>query len=193
MQFLKEVSKAMDSAEVRRRMRESAENEFQQRKKKLLSDFIGHPVTQEILSGPNSDNYIGTLTGRGNLFTFIGFSESSDPINPLYQYLNRSIRMLKNPHVIKQKYGATYTFKCYTPDERDLVKVAPMPWERGRSWATGISRGISGLSYYIYKATEGARSGGGVQTSTPYIAGLMFRRQPYLLGMFSKLKAGVKI
>ena len=190
--FLKQVSKLADSPRVRKMMDTQARKEFEVRKKKLLEEFIGHKVTQEILSGPASANYSGTLSGRGNLFSFIGFSESADPINLLYAALQRGITMNRRPQVVKQKRGALYNYTVHIPDNRDLVKIAPRPWERGRSWVTGIERGISGLSYYIYKKTGGSNSGYGVQTSSPYIPGLIFKRVPYLSEMLKKIKMGGK-
>ena len=190
--FLKQVSKVANSRRVRKMMDNAAEKEFQLRKKHLLKSFIGHKVSQEVLSGSESHNYSGTLSGRGNLFSFIGFSANADPINLLYAALEQGITMNKRPHVIKQKRGAIYNYTVHIPDNRDLVKLAPMPWERGRSWVTGIEKGISGLSYYIYKKVEGSNSGQGVQTSSPYIPGLIFKRVPYLSEMLRKIKRGGK-
>ena len=190
--FLKQVTKLVNSRPVKKMMQDRARKEFDARKTKFIREFRDHKVTQEILSGPGSDNPSGTLTGRGNLFTFIGFPEASDPINSLYYALERGITMNKTPQVTKQKKGAIYRFKVFIPNNQDFINVAPMPWERGRSWVTGVEKGISGLSYYIYKQVDAARSGRGVQTSSPYIAGLTFRRVPYLSQLLGKFKGGSK-
>ena len=91
--FLKQVNKLVSSPRIKRLMQNKAQQEFQKRKNKLMQDFQGHRVTQEILAGPESPNFSGTLTGRGNLFTFIGFSEMANPINTLYYALQKGIIM----------------------------------------------------------------------------------------------------
>jgi hypothetical protein len=42
-------------------------------KARLLQDLNNHPVTKEIESGETASNVSGTLGGKGNLFSFIGF------------------------------------------------------------------------------------------------------------------------
>ena len=61
---------------------------FDRSKKQMLDDFIDHPVSKEILAGPDSSNISGTIIGGGNLFSFIGFHAGDNPIRNLYNLLN---------------------------------------------------------------------------------------------------------
>jgi len=54
----------------------------------MISEFLNHPITVEIKTGPYAENISGTLNGYGNLFSFIGFSDGDDPINPIEGLLN---------------------------------------------------------------------------------------------------------
>ena len=61
---------------------------FNKIKREMISEFLNHPITVEIKTGPYAENISGTLNGYGNLFSFIGFSDGDDPINPIEGLLN---------------------------------------------------------------------------------------------------------
>ena len=63
---------------------------FEKIKREMILEFMNHPVTREILGGPNASNESGTLDGYGNLFSFIGFNEGEDPIEIILDLLNDS-------------------------------------------------------------------------------------------------------
>jgi hypothetical protein len=132
-------------------------------KVRMIEEFNSHPVTQEILSGPRGSNISGTLTGSGNLFSFIGFEKNSNPITPILEQLNLIQISLR------KSYDNIFLY-IRMPTPEDIWKVTPMPWQEGRSWAKGIESGISGLNYYLYfenpnpSISQISRSGTGVQS-----------------------------
>ena len=135
----------------------------QQLKEMMISEFISHPVTVEIKAGPNAENYSDTLVGvtQGNLFSFIGFEEGSDPIAPILETLNK-IKITSSV-----EYENSF-LNISLPKIEEIWEITPMPWQEGRSWAKGIESGISGLNYYLYsskKQFENSRSGPAVQTN----------------------------
>ena len=68
---------------------------IEESKQKLIQNFISHPVSSEISSGPNSSNISGTLGGYGNLFSFIGFNSGDDPVNKWVSFLKKLILLPK--------------------------------------------------------------------------------------------------
>ena len=63
---------------------------YETTKQEFFDEFDSHPVTQEISSGPKASNISNTLNGIGNLFSFIGFSSSTDPIKDLASILKQN-------------------------------------------------------------------------------------------------------
>lgn len=62
-----------------------------------------------------------------------------------------------------------------------------MPWENGRSWVEAIEKGISGLSYYLYKKSTKSRSGNGIQASNK-INPSNYKPKKYLTEIIEKFK-----
>lgn len=153
---------------------------FDQIKKEMIQDFQNHPVTQEILAGPTASNTSGTLGGYGNLFAFIGFEKSSNPIQPILNLLEKS----RIEYTKATKTGATFTI--ILPNKTDIFKETPMPWAFGRSWAEGIERGISGLGKFLYTdSAETSRSGEGIQ-SKGVIKGGKFKPTSYISALLKE-------
>lgn len=190
--FPQDIQKLIDSqaAELLRKDFEKiATQDFTELKQQLIRDFLSHPVTQEIMDGPNANNSSGTLNGKGNLFSFIGFDSSDDPIGPIVEILESMTITFDSPI----KSGVQFSINFPTPQE--IFNVTPMPWAAGRSWAKGIESGISGLGFYLYKKSQASRSGEAIQTSVKLNSGAKFTNTKYISFLlaeyrikFSKLK-----
>ena len=151
-----------------------------------MQEFDRHPITRELQLGPSSTNISGTLGGTGNLFSFIGFYSSTDPIGPVREILKSNLNLVSRQKRVQGSRGVQafrYALSMPTLDSFDLV--ARMPWERGNSWVVGIERGISGFSNYMY-FTKGegrfaarSRSGKAVQSKKEINAGT-FRPTKYI-------------
>ena len=128
--------------EVARRM---ARNFFVPRKKAFLDEFLSHPVSKEIMSGPRASNTSGTLSGYGNLFSFIGFRAGSSPVENLTGYLEQRMQV---QYVNYSKLS--WNFNMTIPDKKDIIKQSEIPWQKGASWALEMEKGISGLGSYMY-------------------------------------------
>jgi hypothetical protein len=148
--------------------------EFLEIQKEFLDAFDNHPVTQEIAGGPSATNISKTLSGVGNLFTYIGFSIGENPIRPLRKVLEK---YEINFHPRKNFLMA----RIELPTKQEVFAVTPMPWATGRSWARGIERGISGLGKYLVKDTRVAKSKSGfaIQAKSKVRNG-KFSNVPYL-------------
>lgn len=148
------------NSKVQELVRQNAQRQLEAAKTQLMLEFSLHPVSREIQGGKNASNSSGTLGGYGNLFSFIGFESGDDPVKKWMNFIKNNIYIKK----IQYKSGSKalqFEVKVNAINDEDLVSEAGMPWESGRSWITGIERGISGFSYYIMKSL--GRSGGGVQ------------------------------
>jgi hypothetical protein len=168
--------------------REEATKVLEKQKEQLIKEFNESAVTQEIEAGPTATNKSGTLGGKGNLFSFIGFDESDNPIAPVRQLLN-SIQL----GAVKSKNTAKgiIEFNIEMPSEEDFEAVTKMPWENGRSWLFDIERTISGLGQYIYGRFNNSRSGTGLEVSNKNTP-LAFSPTAYFKTMLEKFKKNLK-
>ena len=166
---------------------------FNKAKEDLLSEFENHPVTREIAGGVDASNLTKTITGQGNLFTFIGFNEGYDPIAPVYTLLNLGTSLRKSGARVVRRGKNAYVYHIINmPSQRQLISVSPMPWEPG-SWLFKIERGISGLGYYIYKNyIRASRSGRGIQSEYK-VANSIFNRTKYMTTILNNFQKRVKI
>lgn len=151
---------------------------YEETKQEFFDEFDSHPVTQEISAGPKASNISNTLNGIGNLFSFIGFSNSADPIKDLANILkqNFSIREKRKDNTIR------YTINFPTVDK--IKGATPMPFEGGNSWVVGIERGISGFSNYLYKRFIEGRSKEALQAENR-VRGGNYRKTRYLSEMIN--------
>ena len=164
---------------VRRDFESEAKKRFQEIKKELINEFVRHPVTVELLSGASGSNISNTLNGVSNLFSFIGFDSSYDPIQPILSILNS----------IEITYGGEINmgnkFNVNMPTAEDIFAVTPMPWASGRSWAKGIESGISGLGFLLRKTSSKSRSGQAIQSGVK-VRGGKFKNTPYISSLIIK-------
>tara|TARA_Y100000310_G_scaffold339101_1_gene430728 strand:+ start:2129 stop:2710 length:582 start_codon:yes stop_codon:yes gene_type:complete len=162
MANLRSIAKKIKSSpKALKETKKVVQKRFEQEKDILLQNFELHPVTQEILGGSNAPNISNTLIGYGNLFSFIGFNEGDDPINPIRSLLRK---MNKISSIRKSSSNkAEFKIKVDIVDVDTFREVSPLPWEGGRSWVEGIERGISGFGYYLNSNRNSSRSGKGIQ------------------------------
>jgi hypothetical protein len=153
--------------------------EFEKIKDEMIAEFLSHPVTVELKGGPSASNISGTLGGVSNLFGFIGFEADSDPIDPIFQLLNKT--KYSKPTEIKS--GLSYTIQM--PTAQDIFDATPMPWASGRSWAKGIESGISGIGYLLRINSQNSRSGVAIQTNKKIRSG-KFSNVPYISYLIKK-------
>ena len=161
----------------------SYEKKIQKLKNNLIQEFANHSVTKEILEGNKSPNYSQTLGGYGNLFTFIGFESSDNPIDPIF-------KKLENITIdYKIKYDTLYIY-ITMPTPEDIWEVTPMPWQEGRSWAKGIESGISGLNFFIFlkKSSDKSRSGFGIQSEKRTRSYFRYTPTSYISTLLKKYK-----
>ena len=153
---------------------------FERKKTEMIAEFLNHPVTIEIKGGINAGNISGILNGITNLYSFIGFYESSDPIAPILDALQTT----------NLKYTSTSSrsinFTVELPKPEEIWKVTPLPYNVGRSWAKSIETGLSGLNYYL-KKRQSSRSGLGIQ-SKKKVRAARFKNTRYISAFLKRYK-----
>ena len=169
---------------TRRSLDKAARKKFKEIKQEMIKEFLGHPITQEIMGGPSASNISGTLGGTSNLFAFIGFNEGEDPIAPILTLLE-SVTLEYESDIKNSARGLGVNFKVNLPLSEDIFAITPLPWATGRSWAQGIESGLSGLGYLLKK--NKGRSGAAVQTSVK-VRGGRFQNSPYISTFLVKYK-----
>jgi len=152
---------------------------FNKIKKEMVEEFRNHPVTVEIKNGPDAENTSGTLNGYGNLFSFIGFDEGDNPTDNIEGLLNLS----RIEYSQETKEG--FVMKIYLPSKQEIFSETPMPWAKGRSWAEGIEKGISGFGRYLNSDRLNSRSGTGIEVDSVIRKG-KFNNTTYISALLNK-------
>jgi hypothetical protein len=178
--------KAFSSKKVEKTSEKIGEKILEKAKKTFLSEFDNHPVTKEILAGPEGSNISGSLRGKGNLFSFIGFESNSSPIEVLRKFLEESFSVKK-----KGSSKDRIQYQISGPNINKIKSQTPMPWESGRSWVHGIEKGISGFSFYLFKKFKGSRSGTGLQSKSE-VNSLSFKPTKYLSKIIDNFTKNIK-
>ena len=182
LELITEIKKQLPR-ETRLPVQKRFQAAFQKTKNKMIIDFLNHPVTLELKGGISASNISGTLGGATNLFSFIGFDSSYDPIQPIENMLNQT-----NYKFIKIT-SKSVEFLIDIPEPKEIFSATPMPWATGRSWAKGIESGISGLGYYLKVSRDGSRSGLGIQSSKKVRAGgVRFKNTQYISALIKQYK-----
>jgi hypothetical protein len=178
------IAKVLKSEAFQREAYKRLADKVERAKEELVQEFNESPVTQEIEAGPDVEHSRVLPEGYGNLFSFLGFEDGSDPVSPVREQLER-IGVNKKPQVTANKW----VFTIRVPSADDLEKASPMQWETGRSWINAITKGLTGFSYYLstLKRRVG-RSGTGVQTENVIRPGTYFAGTSYIIGMLGKFK-----
>lgn len=126
--------------------------------KKLKPMYETHPVTLELRAGADSErpsafiNYGGNR-GNGNLFTFLGFYEGSDPLDQLDNMIYRKIIV---PSASPR--GLVYNFSIRIPSvEEAQQRTQNLPWTDA-SWVQLIENGLPNNIMHYVVFPEGATS-----------------------------------
>jgi len=161
-----------------------------------LADFDRHPVTKELKQGPSGINISNTLNGEGNLFSFIGFYSNENPTGLVREALKSYLNVVGTQRKFRGRQGVKfYRYSLSFPTLGSFDGVAQMPWENGSSWVTGVEKGISGFSNYMYlNHGEGkdfrdkSRSGTGIQSKREINVGA-FSPTKYISEILNKFRS----
>ena len=165
-----------------RLVKQNAQKAVEQSTIELIERFLNDPITKEIQGGPDAKNISDTLGGVGNLFSYIGFEEGSDPISPIRRYLANS---LKIESISSKDLIFKITFSV--PDMDEIKGLSPVPWAPGRSWVKAMESGLSGLGKYLVKESPVSRSGSAIQVKTKIRSGA-FKNTKYMSAILKEVQ-----
>ncbi len=141
--------------------RNAANARFIAAREAMLEEFDEHPVTEELQDGPEADS---DILSRGNLFSFLGFYEGTDPTVEVRDLLETTAMSPKTKFLIGERQ-VTYQFQVKTPSIEEIYDKTPMPgkWS-SKSWVEAIEEGIGTFASYIYHVfINKSKSGTGIQ------------------------------
>jgi hypothetical protein len=186
-EWVKMFQELQNDKEYQKSVKSLIEDQFEKIKDKYIDEFLNHPVTQEIRGGISANNISGTLNNITNLYSFIGFDEGTDPIEPIEQLLEKS-----NYRIMYNSNSGESTVIFDIPTAAQIFAITPMPWAVGRSWARGIETGISGLGYYL-KKVKNSRSGFGIQSTIEQVrTGASFKNTKYISDLINRFSKDLK-
>jgi len=165
-----------------RLIKQKAQRAVEKSTEELIQRFLTHPITREIAGGPDARNISDTLGGVGNLFSYIGFEEGSDPISPIRRYLAKSLKIesIGSKDLV---FKITFT----VPDMDEIKDLSPVPWAPGRSWVKAMESGLSGLGNYLVKESPVSRSGSAIQVKTKIRPGA-FKNTKYMSAILQEVQ-----
>ena len=175
------------SKELKRHAQRRIKQGVEKAKALMLAEFDNHPITREIAAGPNATNSSGTLSGAGNLFSFIGFDSGDRPTRPVRKLLESSTRLVS----VNVRKGGDLFFDVVidVPSKDEMAQASPLPWAAARSWVVGVEQGLSGLGQYLVKPETG-RSGGGIEIQGKIRSG-KFKNTKYVTQILANLQANL--
>lgn len=185
-------AKLLTSQRVRQAVDVKVQAKFVEAKSGLIKEFLEHKVSQELMN-PDGGNISNTLDGKDNknLFGFIGFNKGSEPVQEVAAILEKDTYLGKPEIVSKTRIE----YRIFHPSLKELYAATPMPWEGGRSWLAGISRGISGFGQFlagtfkIASRPDWSASGQGIQLKQTIRGGAFKTRNDYIGAMIAGFRA----
>ena len=156
------------------------ENNFNDKKDKLIDAFDNHDVTQELENGPEATSRFLSV---GNLFSLLGFNAGERPTDALRKILKKDIYLDKSSKIEVKQNLIEIKKQVWMPTQDDIRRRAaeelPLEWT-DRSWLDLIERGITGFPWFLSnlgnrnkrKLTfKSSRSGTGIETRANFDRG----------------------
>jgi len=192
------------SARTEKRIRDKATIKLDKAVRRFKESVENHPVSAEIAGGPEEENLSGTLGGYGNLFSYIGFENGSDPIGEVLDLIDqhrlsasKRVRKLSTSGKGGPKRGVRFEFswRVVGMSKSKLFQStrSTVPW-MGKSWLSGIESGISGLGQYLWDEDfyfDQSRSGTGVQVKNRLRSG-GYRPVSYISALYNKFSRNIR-
>lgn len=142
--------------------RETAHEDFVERKEAMLREVDDNPISREIEGG---NTHSGSLLGYGNLFSYIGFNEGTTPVRRLYKLLDEAVYF--DPVPSRNMRLGRFYFKVYLPDREEIGRETreDLGSLAVDSWPHAIEEGLTNLSQYLYdsRGLSKSNSGTGLQ------------------------------
>ena len=176
-------------------LNEVARTKFEEAKNELLLEVFEHPISQELdtnssNNGPSSSQFLDGV--KGNLYSFLGFQEGTNPAKELIKFLDAEIQFKPADSLIESvKSLRLKNCAAYLPARGQFDEALPLVWQPGRSWPHAIEEGISGLGYYLFIFHQASRSGRGIESPAP-VRSVTFRPTLFLSPILERFRKRLK-
>jgi len=177
----------------------NARRRFESQKRQLIEKVQETDAVQELLEGPGATSSAFLKSSgdvpSGNLFSFIGFYESDDPVGTLLELMDSFFKFDESAFTYQPRPRLNridYKFQARFPTVQELgqQKDLSLPWETGLSWIEGIENGISGVGNYLFSLERNfrtSRSGPAIQLKKE-IGKRIFIPKPFLTPIFDEFR-----
>lgn len=185
------TKKAFSNSKVLRNLAYgAAKKKADKLKNDLIKELNSHPVTKEIEQGPNGSSSL--LGGNGNLFGFLGFTPSQNPVKIIRDSFENLVNIEKKPKLKKMSDTVfLWEFPVKYPSAQEIYAATPLTWST-QSWVKGIERGIGNFTHTIFTRSSNSRSGVALQAKEPQMSFINFRATPYVGAMLTNFRAKLK-
>lgn len=149
--------------------------DFEEKKKRFLNEFDNDPVSQELAAGPDAFSQVPSLAAvGGNLFSFLGFLKTQNPIAGLRGFLQDNVVLYQTKAGKISGNKVIFETQFVSPTESEINRVmanstdTKLHWGSTRSFTDILAKGIPGLPRFItgsFPSPKPSRSGGGLQAS----------------------------
>ena len=162
---------------------------LQPRVNNLLKFIRDHKISKEIDAGPNLEQ--SSILPYGNLFSFLGFHASDQPIDTISEFIHKKIRITDAKVKSVNFFVITNVeYKLNLPKISELEAITKLPWDKKRSWLRGIEiTGYDNFAHYLYEQDQkfkNSRSGPAIQVK-PQLRDIQnLAPQPYILSEIEK-------
>ena len=179
-----EMSKGKNGNIVAEQIHRAISDDVQKTQDTLIKNLLMHPVSREIESGPRASNSSGTLSGYGNLFSFLGFDSGDNPLAVIKNIFSKKMK-----YTVRPRSSGKFLITIQAPKAQEIFAETPMPWASGLSWAEGIEQGISNAAAYLFnpRGFSNSTSGTGLQSQNS-VSGVSFKRTPYISQLIKEFK-----
>lgn len=117
----------------------------------MMEDFDEHPVTKEMMAGPEASESVGGILSYGNLPAFLGNEDSRGDVKKLREIFENINLSNSRPKIIQTSKEITYSFKISVPDVEDIYrKSEDSSYWSSKSWVELVENGVSNLGAFIF-------------------------------------------
>lgn len=155
----------------------------EERKEMFLQKVDNLNISKELMAGPKATN---SILPKGNLFSYLGFKEGTQPYQELRAVLydktyyrdNLRFSRISGPKLF-------FKFSVEFPDGDYIESKTKLPWGDGPSWVRALEKtGMDNFNYYLFAMSGGlrnSRSGTGLQIGNEINKIQSITPRPYVL------------
>lgn len=172
---------------IEKRADEQLNKKYLKAREIFFKELLEDDISKELMAGNEAPNYSKTMSREGNLFSFFGFEEGSEPVKKLIEYLEERIyqtpsKIVRGRKNITVRGGVEYP-SLETIEDADIGEITGDYESRG--WIYGVRRGHPNYGRYIFEIIEelrsdASRSGTGLQLKGTVQGGSFYPRNTYI-------------